>query len=123
MNITTTLLFSTATGLISAYLAHRREKNPYVWFLIGFFFGMLGMLFLFFAPKKEQASKPSAPQPYIFGPADKFWYYLDPEQKQIGPMSHQALSDIWKEAKIHHDTLVWNEEMSDWKPLKDLLRN
>ena len=91
-NMTTTLLFSAATGILSAYLAYRRGRNPYIWFFIGGFFGLLGTIFLFFAPrskKAEEASKPLTPpksEPYLFGPAEKFWYYLDNGQAQIGPI-------------------------------------
>lgn len=123
-SFTTTLLFSAATGLLSAFLAHRRGNNPYLWFAVGFCFGMLGALCLFFAPKKKKFTPPPAPipQPYLSGPLDKFWYYLDPSHTQVGPMSHTAISKEWQEGKIPTSTLVWHEELAEWQPLADLVK-
>lgn len=115
-------------GAISAYMAHRRERNPYAWFFIGFFFGIFGVLGIFFAPAKKkqpslatlEAAAESA-LPTIQGSKDKFWYYLDPSNQQQGPMSYSALNSAWKEGKVNLSTFVWNEDFADWKILKDLL--
>lgn len=116
---------STVAGFISAYLAHRRGKNPIIWFLVGCLFGLFGIFaFLFFTPKKRQTQ--SSPvveaQPYLFGPSDKFWYYLDAANTQVGPMSYDGLSNGWKQGKIPVNSLVWHEELTDWTPLQDLIR-
>ena len=44
MNIPMLLVSSTALGSIAAFIAMRRNRNPYAWFLIGFVFGLLGVL-------------------------------------------------------------------------------
>ncbi|MDE3045192.1 MAG: DUF4339 domain-containing protein [Verrucomicrobiota bacterium] len=129
-DLTTAVLASTAVGLLSAYIAHRRGRNPLGWFAIGFFFGLLGILAIFFAPpsrkekEKEMPSQPikPVPKPYLFGPINKFWYYLDPSHQQVGPMSYEAVSNAWKEGKISPKTFVWNEDLEEWKPLQDLIR-
>lgn len=116
-------------GAISAYMAHRRERNPYVWFFAGFVFGIFGALAIFFAPPKKKPSVSLALEPAmgetilptIQGPKDKFWYYLDPSNQQQGPMSYSALNSAWKEGKVSLSTFVWNEDFSDWKILKDIL--
>ena len=114
-----------AIGSFSAYLAHKRGKNPYLWFLIGFLFGIFGIFAIFFASgkKKKRTRAPVQPKPVptIQGPTDKFWYYLDPSHQQLGPMSRDALSAAWKEGKIGPATYVWHEEMPNWKPLKETL--
>lgn len=113
-------------GSLSSYLAYRRGRNPYGWFAIGFLFGILGVFAIFFAAGKKKAPMAAdvKPEPifYIDGPADKFWYYLDSMQKQLGPMSRDALTSAWKEGKVNLTTYVWHEEMADWKPLKETLR-
>jgi hypothetical protein len=125
-----TLLAALLTGLLGAYLAHKRGRNPYIWFCIGSFFGILGAFAIFFAPSRKKAlSKPAPPipvrepEPTIQGPSDKFWYYLNPEHQQVGPMSLDGLTNAWRQRKISLTTYVWNEELPDWKPLQELLTN
>ena len=111
-------------GSLSAYLAYRRERNPYLWFGIGFLFGIFGILFLFFSPsrKKKEVPVEAAPLPTIQGPSNKFWYYLDPAQQQQGPMSLDALTTAWREGKIDLSTYIWHEDLSDWKPLQEMVK-
>lgn len=115
-----------AIGVLSAYLARKRGRNPYAWFSIGFLFGIFGIFAIFFASAKKKPSPisttKSEPVFTIQGPIDKFWYYLDPTHQQQGPMSRDALSAAWKEGKVGLSTFVWHEEMTDWKPLKETLK-
>ena len=121
------LLVAFCTGLLGAYLARKRGRNPYVWFFVGFFFGILGAMVIFFAPKAKKKPSPLSepskqdPLPSIKGPTDKFWYYLDPTHQQMGPMSLDALTSAWREGKISLTTYIWHEELSEWKFLKDCL--
>lgn len=124
-----TVLAALTTGALGAYLARRRGRNPYIWFFIGAFFGILGAFVIFFMPSQKkslpetklQLPAGELPMPTINGPADKFWYYLNPEHKQIGPMSLDGLTNAWRQGKISLTTYVWNEELPEWKPLQDLL--
>lgn len=126
MNLTfspTMLLVAAVIGTISAYLAFKQGKNPYLWFAIGFFFGVLGVFAMFFASSKKKPI-PAPKQPFfrLEGPNDKFWYYLDPSHTQQGPMSKDAITIAWKAGKISPSTFIWHEELSEWKPLKESLR-
>ncbi len=127
INFFATLALSGCIGALSAYLAIRQGRNPYLWFFIGIFFGLLGVLAMFFAPVKHKP-KQAAPQPLLLteeiiaGPTDKFWYYLDSAHAQKGPMSLSALNKAWKQGTITAQTFVWNEEFSDWKPLKECIQ-
>jgi hypothetical protein len=127
INFFATLAFSCCSGFLSAYLAFRRGRDPYVWFFIGVFFGFLGILALFFAPSKQRRKK-NLPvemptfEEIIIGPSDKFWYYLDAAHKQKGPMSFSALNKAWKQGTITTQTFVWQEEFSDWKPLQECIQ-
>jgi hypothetical protein len=129
-NLTTTFFFSAATGLISAYLSFKRGRNPFIWFFVGFFFGMLGTIALFFTPKigkKEETMQASPikldPQPYLYGPVGKFWYYVNEAREQIGPLSYEAISEEWKSGKLANKTLVWHEDMTEWEPLEQLIKS
>ena len=129
-DFSTALLVGSITGLISAYFAYRRHRSPLFWFLIGFFFGLLGVIAFFLAPSSKKKRVPShleqpnpVPQPYLFGPSDKFWYYLNEAREQIGPLSHHGITNAWKEGKLSSATFIWHEELSEWKPLQELVRN
>lgn len=115
-------------GSISAFLSHRRGRNPYLWFAIGFCLGIFGLMAIFFATSQER--KAAAPQPMprepvltLHGPSDKFWYYLSAENEQHGPMSRDALFNAWNLGKLSPSTYVWHEELPDWRPLEELLKS
>lgn len=112
------LISSTVWGAINAYLARRRGKNPYQWFLFGFLFGAIGFGFLMFAPKK--AVKKETPKvPEIKPNPLTYWYYLKGEER-FGPMSFDALKKAFIADKIENTSLVWNEEMEDWQELSQI---
>ncbi len=122
-----TIASSALFGIISAYFAYRQGRNPYVWFFIGLFFGMLGCFALLFSKRTKKILKPSEKNPLddlpslsISEPTNKLWYYLDHTHQQIGPISHNALVSNFQEKKISLSTYVWNEDMTEWKTLEQL---
>ncbi len=117
-------------GAVSAYFAKIRGKNPYLWFFLGMLFGVFGLLYLFFTPKPkrgEQTESPTDGKTIDISPAydpkfnEIFWYYLDPENKQYGPMSFEALYRLYRDANISKKTFVWNESLESWKPLDEFI--
>lgn len=123
-----TLVIAVLTGIISAYLARSRGRNPLVWFFVGLGFGLIGVFAIFFFPKKKKEKEGSAEEelapetflrPLLTGPSDKFWYYLDSSQNQQGPMSFNALSRAYEEGIITHATYVWHEDLTNWQPLQN----
>ncbi len=120
---TITLIAALLTGALGAFLATRRGKNPYLWFFWGFFFGILGALAIFFTSQRKKLSErpsiqPSVPK--IQGPAEKFWYYVNTANEQVGPMSLAVLNATWVRGEISESTLVWHEDLSEWKRLGEL---
>ena len=113
-----------ACGAVAALFARKRGRSPYKWFFLGFFFGLLGLFAaVFFLPSasKRTVSPIQKPEPRILGPTHKFWYYLDANHQQVGPVSYNALSDFFKKGTVSSATYVWNEEMDDWKYLKEFI--
>ena len=119
-------------GLLTAYLSYKRKKDPYLWFLIGFFLGIVGLFAILYLPSRRKSRRAKKggiavkqpqerPLPSLPGPLDKFWYYLDPTHNQVGPMSHNAITKALHQGQISKTTYVWNEEMIEWKKLKDLI--
>lgn len=122
-------------GAITAYYAERRGRNPWGWFIMGFLFGILGLLALFILPNKNSESKQSSEKlnGEDFAPpispnvpksqenySEKLWYYIDQEQKQEGPFQFEVLKSLWKDNKLSSSVYVWSAGMSDWKQIYEL---
>lgn len=115
------------SGFMGAHFARRRGRNPWLWFIVGFLCGLLGIVFLLFADgrakRKRAVIKPSRPSIALLPVQEgiQFWYYLDEEKQQHGPSSTQALNEMLCRGKIGGSTYVWSEGMKEWKLLRDLL--
>lgn len=110
-------------GGASSYFAKQRGRDPFAWFLIGMFLGILGLLLLFLLPpiatsgpvveeKVEELAPQEEDMPYRL----KAWYYLDATRNPIGPTSFNQL----KKANVQADTLIWCEGMPEWKTVAEL---
>jgi hypothetical protein len=124
----TTLLISTLFGLMASYFAVRKKWNPYLWFFIGFIFGIFGLFAFFLSPQKKRRRRKSpqpkqqeAPKPILQGPADKLWFYLDTNHAQVGPISYSAMMKALHLGQISNNTYVWHENLEDWKKAEDLI--
>lgn len=126
MNLGLTLFFLFMLGLLSAYVAKKQDRNPYIWFFIGFCFGIIGLLVLLTLPfftqlqakKKENAPKQVLPSYDPFQRSD--WYYLDNKHLNVGPLSFNALLDAWTEQKISLQTYVWRDSMPSWEKIENI---
>lgn len=45
------------------------------------------------------------------------WYYHDPGQGRVGPLSAEELRNRYRDRRIQLDTLVWREGLREWQPL------
>ena|ERR1700722_2363532 len=112
-------------GAIASHYAKDRGRNPKAWFAIGLLLGIIGIALLFILPRltpktaSTQASMPEQRTPVELEKkvSNRFWYYLDPDNKQFGPMSFNGLESALKEGKISLQTYVWNEDLINWKKL------
>lgn len=48
------------------------------------------------------------------------WYYHEPGQGRVGPLSAEELRGRYRERRIGLDTLVWREGLREWQPLERL---
>ncbi len=46
------------------------------------------------------------------------WYYAEGPARNVGPLSTQQLSDLFRRGQILLDTPVWREGMAQWQPLR-----
>ncbi len=114
-------IFGALTGALGAYLAHKRGKDPYLWFFICFFCGLLGVIFLFFWPKEEKKQEKPEPLKAPLAPP-ACWYYLDSANKPIGPMSYESLQKLLDEGVLNQESYIWHEEWKDWKKFSEIER-
>lgn len=46
------------------------------------------------------------------------WYYASEEERK-GPVTEQAMQSLYAMKQVSADTLVWQDGMTDWKPLSE----
>lgn len=129
MQLFNLLLFWLFFGVLTSYIAQRKGRRPVLWFFIGVLFGILAATLIFFLPRPQPKAgfktnlnkKTSIPINLQRSDAWlKMWYYLDPAQKQKGPIELPDLIKIVKGKEITENTLIWGEGMSEWKPLSQV---
>jgi hypothetical protein len=120
-------------GIITAYFAQQRGRNPQIWFFIGMVFGLLGLAFLFLLPTYPQEpeletpasstasnSNPNIEQIIPSNYQNITWYYLDPERKQIGPVSFETIQNLYRQGDLITSSYVWCEGMQEWRKIVEL---
>ena len=121
-NIFLTLAIGVFLGYATSRYALKKELNPRLWFLLGFLFGIFAPLYLLLIhpiiQKRKAKLEPKTEEKRINPMFDRIdWYYLDHMHAQQGPMSFVAFKNHFDIGEIGEDTLVWNEEMTEWKEL------
>ena len=123
------MMMSIAFSLLMAWTcgnyAKRLGRNPRTWFAAGALFGIFALIALFLFPRRKAiAAQPVVKAPLLTAAcpiqAEKLWYYLNDQKEQFGPMSFNALGKAWLEGSVREQTFVWNEEMENWQPLKEV---
>lgn len=119
------ILFWLVCGLLSYRLAKRRGRQPIVWFLIGFFMSIFGVIALLLLPRaRRRVEVPTQPLRAVFPKRSeswlKMWYLLDQAHTQDGPYEFPDLIKKWKESGINEKSYVWGEGMKEWKRFSEL---
>ena len=140
------LLFWTTIGCTTAYIAKGRNRNPIIWFFVGLFFSLFGLLLLLTLPSKASAKleKEDVKVPDIkaaHNEAAAFsddplysqptthrisrdptidWYHIDKKSKIMGPYKLAELRKILIEGKFDQTTYIWCEEFLDWMQIHEL---
>lgn len=115
-------------------LAQRQGRNPLLWSFAALLFGMIPIFILiFFHIRKKRAPKTSALQgvavqelmvmpPLLLSPSFEghFWYYLDSQEQQRGPMDFNEIEKAWEKRELSPQTFIWNEKMTEWKKIEEI---
>lgn len=122
------LFLSIILGLIiggwTAYLAKFRGRDPRIWFLLGFCFGLLGLIALLVMQdlsksQDEEGEIEINVEPIIPDALEKQWFYLDADEQQKGPVDYNFLKLLFEDKKISSTSYVWSEGMEEWKTIED----
>ncbi len=120
MQIFFIILSAALFGLLCSGMAQRKNRNPIIWFFVGFSFGIFAVTLLLFLKPVRLETVQIVKKPLISHKDDNFWYYIDLQKKQIGPMSLQALLNNYFKGLISESTYVWNDTMTNWQKLKTM---
>lgn len=139
INLYVTVCVLVLVGAITAFLAHRRGRNPLPWFVLGVALGVLAIAILYLWPSPQTAQQRQAvaaapqPQPAPAQPAlmeasaslhdepkDTLWFYLDRNDEQQGPVSVPELERLWRQKDVNTESYVWSQGMNEWALINDL---
>lgn len=113
-------------GILTAYLAKGRGRNPAIWFFVGTAFGIFGLIGLFLFPI-VRADTPVSTQTKVQTETateapllkNQQWFYLDAVHAQHGPIPFSTLESLWNEHTIGPSTYLWYEGMNQWKKIEE----
>lgn len=135
------LLAYLSLGLCASQLAKFKNRSQIRWFFLGFFFGLIAVIFLLclsslpsndttnnFEPQSVVSSKNNTNMsfPITSSSQDSWWYYLSTTKQSTGPLSYEELIVFLKEKLLIHskseiETIwLWKKGMQDWKQIKDI---
>ncbi len=121
-------------GVLNAWYAAQKGRDPMIWFFIGILLGIIGLIVLFFLPKVNKSLENENPEPdpdepmvelvpappKVLYPEQKEWYYLDRQNRQAGPVGIGVLRQEWNKGELDVDTYVWCEGLEKWFKVKEL---
>lgn len=120
------LCYNLLVGIICARYAIRLGRRPHVWFYVGVFTGLAGLLTLYLfsrkAPKKTSPTEPRlvTTEPKQPDPRLQNWFFVDSSKVRQGPVPFRRLFIAWRDQHISYESLVWTEGMSQWEPISKL---
>lgn len=109
-------------GYVTARLSEESGRNPFVWFFIGMFTGIFGILFLLLLPSKKEAEIIDFTEE-IENPMENDqkkelynsdWFYMSFDEKEKGPIPFKDLSLAYGDGIINTETYIWREGMPNW---------
>jgi hypothetical protein len=133
------------SGAVIAMIAKQKNRNPIIWFFLGFLFPLFSILFITFLPARpgkkdpETASVPiseirsesALPADSIrssVGPVKRIptnkslqWYYLNKNVDTIGPLTIDELRHHIFDNKLDGTTYIWCEEFADWMQISEFI--
>lgn len=132
------VIFILLVAWLTAYTAAKKGRSAIFWFFLGFLFNLFALLFLIFLPPVKKRTTPEREPSFqgttievkplatseepvdLQSPERQEWYYLDAQRQQTGPVTFEALKDLYRNATITDSTYLWCEGMKEWRKLSEL---
>lgn len=135
------LLIQVLSGFIGYYIAIKKNKSPVLWFIIGFFFGLIGILILILLPETPNIqNKPPYRNQYSSKPNQQnetfeetiilhedenqeefdHWFFLNHEKQTLGPFSLKAICKNISKKEQPEKTWLWKKGMKNWQRLEEI---
>lgn len=123
------LCCSIVLGMMCSRYAEQRGRRPQVWFYIGLFFGITGLITLFLLPRVGSTEPdrsgtkectPAEPKEQEPDPRFQHWFFVDQSRTRQGPVPFRRLFTAWRDQLISQESLVWTEGMPQWEPISKL---
>jgi hypothetical protein len=115
------LISSSFFALVTRSKAAQEKRAPLFWFVIGFLFGLFGLLAFELTKKrsfKTPRRKAYPPQQVLYPKlALGAWYYAL-NQTVYGPVSQEMIVTLYQEGKLNAHSLLWHESLNEWTTLK-----
>ena len=138
-----------AIGIVCSLVAKSKGKNQYLWFFLGTFFSIIGLLVLLLLPAKKKEKVPDIghlsdkkmnsdaaaplgddsfsdqtppPAKRIKPDPSMQWHYISETEKLvevIGPISIDELRKHVINKKLPMSTYIWCEELADWTQIHE----
>ncbi|MDQ3205711.1 MAG: GYF domain-containing protein [Pseudomonadota bacterium] len=51
------------------------------------------------------------------------WYYHDPAQGRVGPLTAEQMRARYRDRRILRDTLAWHRDLPEWQPIERLVED
>ncbi len=120
-----TLVIGFLISYYSAKYAQRKGRDPYLWFALVIFFGLLALFILFLLPpvKKEEPPAevvPPSPPSWESTLTLQQWHCITTLGDQQGPLPFAALKKLWTEGKIDARSFVWSEKLVTWRRVEEI---
>lgn len=111
--------------------AQRSGRNPWLWGTLGFLFGPLALLPLYYLSRKTQSPACSTgtlskgvtmPSTLVQAPSllndsrSDGWYYVNTLREPVGPISFAELSTMFETGQLSATNLIWHPNMTEWTP-------
>ena len=113
------IVFSCIFAFSSYRYASRRGRDPYIWFFLGFVFGLFGLIALFILPDIKKITLPS-PEPKKYSPIlYQEWFYLNSNNEQQPAINFEQLKKMWDDGILISSSYVWTKGMDNWKQIKN----
>lgn len=130
------MIMSLIWGFVCMNVAKKRGRDPRAWYALGLFFSIFALAFLLLVPSKKMVlAAAQANEQKEQNTKDKEeelknsfnntlearkWYYLDTNNKQIGPVDFTTIKEGKLKGLISSSTYLWSEGMLDWKKFDNL---